>query len=233
MTDTLGILLVDDDKDFCDSIAKYFEGLGSSVITATDPRVLTSMDLNKFRMILLDIDMPRLSGFDVLRHIREQNDQVTTIMVSGRSDLTTRLKSLDMGADFFMAKPIDLAELYLVVKRIIRPKNEFADDDLLDFWRLSRSRHVLISPDSNEFGLSASEFRVLHLLFSSPSEVVSKEELTEAATGRIDLDKTYSRALEVLISRVRSRASTGNVRLPIKALRNTGYVFHGRCDVID
>ena len=229
MNDITEILLVDDDKDFGDSVANYFEIRGSDVITATDPRLLTSMDLNKFRVILLDIDMPRLSGLDVLKFIREQNDHVTTIMVSGRSDLTTRLSSLDNGADFFMAKPIDLAELYLVVQRVVGREEEAASNDPRACWQLSRSRHVLVAPDGDEFGLSASEYRVLDLLFANSPEPVSREELTEAATGRLDIAKTYSRALEVLISRLRTRSSSEGQKLPVKALRNAGYVFHGVC----
>lgn len=227
MNDITEILLVDDDRDFCDSVAHYFEVRGSDVLTATDPRLLTSMDITKFRVILLDIDMPRLSGLDVLKLIREQNDHVTTIMVSGRSDLTTRLSSLDKGADFFMAKPVDLAELYLVVKRIVGHEEGAIHNDLEAYWQLSRSRHALITPNGDEVGLSASEYRVLDLLFANTPEPVSREELTEAATGRIDIAKTYSRALEVLISRLRTRASSGGQKLPVKALRNAGYVFHG------
>lgn len=229
MNDITEILLVDDDKDFCDSVSNYFEMRGSDVITATDPRLLTSMDLNKFRVILLDIDMPRLSGLDVLKLIREQNDHVTTIMVSGRSDLTTRLSSLDNGADFFMAKPIDLSELYLVVQRVVGREEEAIHNDPEAYWQLSRSRLALITPNGDEVGLSASEYRVLDLLFASTPEPVSREELTEAATGRIDIAKTYSRALEVLISRLRTRSSSRGQKLPVKALRNAGYVFHGVC----
>lgn len=232
MNDFAEILLVDDDHDFCDSVANYFEVRGATVLTATDPRLLLSMDLKKLRVILLDIDMPRLSGLDALKVIREQNDHVTVIMVSGRSNLTTRLSSLDRGADFFMAKPIDLAELYLVVQRIVR-EEAMDRNDSEGCWHLSRSRHALITPDGVEYGLSASEFRVVELLFANAPELVSKEELTEAATGRIDIAKTYSRALEVLISRVRSRINSNNVKLPVKALRNAGYVFHGACEVID
>lgn len=233
MGDLSQVLLVDDDHDFCDSVASYFEGRGLAVLTATDARLLHNMDLDDLRVILLDIDMPRLSGLDALEVVRQQNDHVTTIMVSGHSDLNTRLSCLDKGADFFMAKPVDLAELYLVVQRVVGQHDKEAQTDARGCWRLSRSRHVLITPDGDEHGLSTGEFRVFELLLSSAPELVSKEELTEAATGRIDLDKTYSRALEVLVSRVRSRINSNELKLPVKALRNAGYVFHGGCEVVD
>lgn len=233
MGDLSQVLLVDDDHDFCESVASYFEGRGLSVLTATDARLLKNIDLSALRVILLDIDMPKVSGFDALKIIRRQDDQVATIMVSGRSDLTTRLSCLDQGADFFMAKPVDLTELFLVVQRIIGQHDSEAKNSSMASWRLSRSRHVLITPDGGEHGLSTGEFRVFELLLSNAPELVSKEELTEAATGRIDLAKTYSRALEVLISRVRSRINSNEVKLPVKALRNAGYVFHGACEVVD
>lgn len=233
MTDLAAILLVDDDHDFCESVASYFEGHGLAVLTATDARLLKNIDLSALRVILLDIDMPKMSGFDALEIIRRQNDQVTTIMVSGHSDLTTRLSCLDQGADFFMAKPVDLAELFLVVQRVVGQHGKEAQHDVSGCWRLSRSRHVLITPDGYEHGLSTGEFRVFELLLSNAPELVSKEELTEAATGRIDIAKTYSRALEVLISRVRSRVNANDAKLPVKALRNAGYVFHDACEVVD
>lgn len=233
MNDLSAILLVDDDHDFCESVASYFEGRGLSVLTATDARLLKNIDLSALHVILLDIDMPKVSGFDALAIIRQQNNQVTTIMVSGHSDLTTRLSCLDQGADFFMAKPVDLAELFLVVQRVVGQQGSEAQIGSRGCWRLSRSRHVLITPDGDEFGLSTSEFRVLELLLSNAPELVSKEELTEAATGQIDIAKTYSRALEVLISRVRSRINSNDVKLPVKALRNAGYVFHGAAEVVD
>ena len=233
MNDLAAILLVDDDHDFCESVESYFEGRGLSVLTATDARLLQNIDLSALRVILLDIDMPKVSGFDALEIIRRQNDQVTTIMVSGHSDLTTRLSCLDQGADFFMAKPVDLAEVFLVVQRIVGQHNSEGKNGSIASWCLSRSRHVLITPDGDEHGLSTGEFRVFELLLSSAPELVSKEELTEAATGRIDLAKTYSRALEVLISRVRSRVNANDVKLPVKALRNAGYVFHGNGTVVD
>lgn len=233
MGDRSQVLLVDDDHDFCDSVASYFEERGLAVLTATDARLLHSMDLDNLLVILLDVDMPRLSGLDALEIVRHHNDHVTTIMVSGHCDLTTRLSCLDKGADFFMAKPVDLAELYLVVQRVVGQHDKEVQNDARGCWRLSRSRHVLIAPDGEEHGLSTGEFRVFQLLLSSAPELVSKEELTEAATGRIDLAKTYSRALEVLISRVRSRINSNEIKLPVKALRNAGYVFHGAGEMVD
>ena len=233
MDDRAAILLVDDDHDFCESVASYFEERSCTVLTATDPRLLKSMDIKNMRVILLDIDMPRLSGLDVLESIRLQNDRVMTIMISGHSDLNTRLSCLDKGADFFLAKPVDFSELFMVVRRILGQDKFESRESAGAQWLLSRSRHKLISPTGDAIGLSASEFRVFELLCANSPELVSREELTEAATGRMDVSKIYSRALEVLISRVRSRASSNEVKLPVKALRNAGYVFHGNGTVID
>ncbi|PWG15625.1 response regulator transcription factor [Salibaculum griseiflavum] len=233
MVDPAEILLIDDDHDFCDSVSSFFDARSIPVLTATDPRLLQSMSLDCLRVILLDIDMPRLSGIDALPIIRSKSDLITTIMVSGHSDLTTRLSALEKGADFFLGKPVDLPELFLVVSRILG--KQAAEDASISeaHWLLSRNRCALISPTGDAIGLSASEFRVVEALFSHAPEPVSKEELTEAATGRIDVAKTYSRALEVLVSRVRSRVNTSGTKLPIKALRNVGYVFHGNGVVID
>ena len=233
MINPAAILLIDDDYDFCDSVSKYFDARSISVLTATDPRLLQSMSLDGLRVILLDIDMPHLSGFDVLHNIRSRSDLITTIMISGHSDLTARLSALEKGADFFLGKPVDLPELFLVVSRLLGKQAATDTSAIETHWLLSRSRCALISPTGDVIGLSLGEFRVVEALFRHAPEPVSKEELTEAATGRIDIAKAYSRALEVLVSRLRSRANTNENKLAVKALRNVGYVFHGNGTVID
>lgn len=227
------VLLIDDDYVFCVSVAKYFDARSIPVLTATEPRLLNSMKLDDIQVILLDIDMPSLSGLEALELIREQNDHITTIMVSGHDDLTTRLSSLEKGADFFISKPVDLPELFLVVARALDQNATNGRGNSEPEWHLSRSSCALISPIGDATGLSISEFRVFETLLSQAPMPVSKEELTEAATGRLDVAKTYTRALEVLISRVRSRANTNDIKLPVKAMRNAGYVFHGKGTVRD
>ena len=219
------VLIIDDDVDFCGAVSDYLACQGIDALSATDPNILQLVNLDELQVILLDIDMPKLSGFDVLDQIRRRSSNVKIIMVSGYSDLNSRLRCLEEGADFFLAKPIDMHELALVTINA-RGKEKIATKTKT-LWRLSRTAHSLFTPDGDKVGLSAGEYRVLKLLFENSPEVVSKEGLTRVATGRDDHALAYGRALEVLVSRIRSRANFGPHKLPVKALRNIGYVFHG------
>ena len=225
------VLLIDDDVNFCSAVSEHLASQGVDILIATDPSILQLINLDELKVILLDIDMPVLSGFEVLAEIKGRNSDVTVIMVSGHSDLNTRLKCLEEGADFFLAKPIDMQELALVTMRAGRRKTIAAEPEAR--WKLSRTAHSLFTPNGDKVGLSAAEYKVLEVLFVSAPEVASKEALSKAATGRDDRALAYGRGLEVLISRIRSRANVGRHKLPVKALRNVGYVFHGDCHIED
>lgn len=95
------------------------------------------------------------------------------------------------------------------------------------FWLLSQVDCALISPNGNMINLSVSEFRVLELLFRSAPEPVTRKQLTIAMTGKSDDKNIYGRTVEVLISRIRSRMKENAEDLPVKSMRNVGYVFHG------
>jgi DNA-binding response OmpR family regulator len=149
-------------------------------------------------------------------------------MVSGHSDEPTRLGCLNQGAYFFFSKPVHLEELVLVVRRALG-RHDFAPDG--QSWTLVQNQSAVAMPDGHLVGLSSSEYRVLEQLIRQAPNPVSKEVLTQAVTGDAGQTAAFTRALEVMISRLRKRASSDDVRLPIKALRNVGYVFHGSATI--
>lgn len=224
------ILLIDDDADFCESVKLFFAGNNLPLLTITDPRLGQALDYSKVKLVLLDFDMPIITGLDILNEIRKSQKPII-IMVSGHSDERTRLECLRKGADFFFSKPVNLEELRLVVLRALGRTEDI--DPKGNVWTLNRSRLQLTTPDGRRIGLTSSEFRLLEVLIARTPNEATKEELSEAATGRRDSTTGYNRALEVMLSRIRSRASSGDVRLPVKSLRNIGYVFHGAGKIED
>ena len=99
--------------------------------------------------------------------------------------------------------------------------------DKAKVWSLQRANHTLTTPDGRIFVMSSSEFKVMELLIQGGVNGVSKEDLTHAAIGSMDVNHVYSRALEVMISRLRSRVKLNGKTFPIKSVRNKGYIFHG------
>lgn len=146
-------------------------------------------------------------------------------MISGHSDERTPVTMLKDGADFFPAKPVNLEELYLVADRILRKDRAAAVDS--GSWALQRSTMLLNTPDGRQIGLSASEFRVIETLIRRAPDHIDKTELLLAMSSTGKSGSSSLRALEVMLSRLRSRASTQDVILPIRAIRNAGCVFHG------
>jgi two-component system, OmpR family, response regulator len=225
------ILAIDDDHEFLTDLKKYFTARGLAVAVLSDPSLTFTLELGKFRIILLDLDMPELSGRNILAQL-PVNCRPTVIIVSGHSDIDTRLALLRDGADFFISKPVDLRELFLICHQILGrlPAAERSNK----FWKLSRSQHSITSPLGTTFGLTSSEFRILELLMLASQNPVSRDTLISAAMAREGIQTyTFYRSLEVMISRMRSRIGNSESPFPIKAHRNIGYVFHGRGVVED
>jgi DNA-binding response OmpR family regulator len=226
MSDHPDILAIDDDHAFTSDLKAFFHRKGVDVAAISDSILAPALDFHKFKVVLLDLDMPGLSGEEVLARIPADHRPIV-IIVSGHSDLETRIRLLDRGADFFLPKPVDLTEVLLICSRILGRQS--LDMDPGQPWALSRSRHTLRSPEEKIFGLTTSEFRILELLIEASPNVVAKEILAKAVTAREGAAAmTFYRSLEVMISRMRNRFSGPDLPLPIKALRNVGYIFHGK-----
>lgn len=219
------ILLIDDDEDFCAAAKSFFKQQDLSVATISDASVLAAMDLCNFKVILLDLDMPQITGQEVLAGMASDRRPLI-IIVSGRSDLETRMSLLDSGADFFLAKPVDLGELALIAKRALGRSSQTSEDT--KNWVLKRQSMSVVTPEGQSFGLSSSEFRVLEKLFTNAPEATTKSDLVKLSLGQaVSETPQQIRSLEVMISRMRRRFSTDDSPLPIKSLRNVGYIFHG------
>ena len=112
------VLPVNNDYVFCNRVRTYFDTNSLSILASNDPRRLDAVDLNSFKAFPLDIDMSKRSGFEVLKSIQNKNDRIIAIIVSSHSDINTRIVSLEQGADYFLAKPVDLKELLSITKRV-------------------------------------------------------------------------------------------------------------------
>lgn len=223
------IVLIDDDEDFNEYARRYFATRGISTLTLSDPISVVSVDLSKFKCLLLDIDMPKLSGTDILRGL-SIDPRPVVIMVSGKSDRDTRVSHLKMGADQFLAKPVDLEELTWVIERALG--RSYPTERSQGQWILDRPAMMITTPDHQEIGLSAIELHILESLIDSTPEVVSKDALFEIAAQHRGGKQMNSTAFEVMISRLRTRASTKEHKLPVKAVRSHGYIFQGKGVII-
>ena len=220
------ILAIDDDQNFVRDLKKYFSDRGIQIATMSDPILAHAIRFSQFKVILLDLDMPDISGQTVLKMI-PPSPRPSVIVVSGLDDANTKLDILSQGADFFLSKPLNFNEALLICSRITSRNAISRTPELV--WSLLRSNQSILSPSGAIFGLTTSEFRILELLIVASPDVVTKESLAKAIGGYAKMDaSSFFRSIEVLISRMRNRCSTSDQILPIKALRNVGYIFYGK-----
>jgi two-component system, OmpR family, response regulator len=213
------ILVIEDEARILSFVSRALEAEGYTVSAAPDGREGLRLALNgSCDLVVLDLLIPAVDGLSVLRRLSHERPQLPVLVLSARSDLNTKLRSFDLGAIDYIAKPFALDELLARVRAQLR--RGIADDGnlvragalVLDLAR--RHAHV----DGVLATLSDREFRVLHHLAVHAGEVVSRERLLAEVWG-YDFDPR-SNVVEVCMRRLRQKLGEG---APIETVRNAGY----------
>ena len=221
------ILIVDDDTELTDLLVQYLEPEGFNIVCAHDGESGIKKALNvPFDAIILDVMLPKLNGFEVLKAIREHLD-TPVLMLTARGDDIDRIVGLEIGADDYLAKPCNPRELVARLRAILRrtqkvpihrPIIEYGDI-VLDCAK----RVVTLSGVPLE--LTNAEFNILEMLMKSPGQAFSKEELTEYALGR--KYTAYDRSIDVHISNLRNKlGNNASGEDLVKTIRGFGYLFN-------
>jgi len=221
------LLLVDDDASLAAMVHEYLELHGFEVtVLGTGELVLEHIAASTPDLLILDVMLPGIDGFTVLRQIREQYD-LPVIMLTARGEESDRILGLMHGADDYLPKPFNPLELTARIKAILKRSKSpvpSADDRLsigplvLDLKRIElRCRAAPVK-------LTAAELRVLEQLMRHPDAVLSRAELTETALGRTI--EPYDRSIDTLVSKLRGKlANAGVSRDCIRGLRGHGYAL--------
>ena len=213
------ILVIEDEARILSFVSRALEAEGYTVAAAPDGREGLRLALTgSCDLVVLDLLIPAIDGLSVLRRLSHERPQLPVLILSARSDLQTKLRSFDLGAIDYIAKPFALDELLARVRAQLR--RGIADDGnlvragalVLDVAR--RHAHV----DGVLVPLSDREFRVLHHLAVHAGEVVSRERLLAEVWG-YDFDPR-SNVVEVCMRRLRQKLGEG---APIETVRNAGY----------
>ncbi|MEC5344329.1 response regulator transcription factor [Brenneria populi] len=221
------ILLVDDDVELGNMLSEYLNAEGFVTSRAlTGKEGIEGAMSGEYTAIILDIMLPDMSGIDVLRQIRK-NQQLPVIMLTAKGDNIDRVIGLEMGADDYMPKPCYPRELVARLRAVLRryddrPSKE-QDDSVASYGDLALNPATRSSEWRGQaFDLTASEFNLLELLLRSPERVVSKDELSEKCLGR--RREAYDRSVDVHISNIRQKLSAleGNT-MTIETVRSVGY----------
>jgi two-component system response regulator RegX3 len=176
------VLLVDDEPDILAPVRYALERDGFTAVVALDgERGLELARQERFDVVVLDVMMPRLSGLDVCRELRNESD-VPIIMLTARDDEVDRVLGLELGADDYVTKPFSTAELLSRIRAILRRQqlDRAAGGATREAAgiRIDLNQHR-VSVDGEEVELTPSEFRVLLLLVDSPGQVFTREQIME------------------------------------------------------
>ncbi|MGL5084293.1 MAG: response regulator transcription factor [Clostridium sp.] len=178
------ILVVDDEREIRDAIEIYLRGEGMKVYKAKDGiEALELLDMEKIHLIVLDIMMPRLDGIKTCLKIREKRN-MPIIMLSAKTDDVDKILGLNVGADDYLSKPFNHLELVARVKSQLRryekPLDIEASEDVIQIKDLiinSKERVIILRGE--EIKVTATEFKILHLLVSNLGKVFSIKEIYE------------------------------------------------------
>lgn len=226
-TDTRRILLVEDEKTIRDTVAAYLEREGYWVTTAEDGQVaIDNFSKHRFDLVVLDLMLPKVSGEQVCRAIRDSSD-VPIIMLTAKGELEDRVAGLELGADDYLVKPFSPRELVARVRALLRRAHVGAEPqrDRLVYGPLEIdvAGHKAFL-NGEELDLTASEFKLLTTLSRYPGRVYSRMELVEKVLG-YDFEG-YERTIDSHVKNLRAKLDD-DPREPtfIYTVHGVGYRF--------
>lgn len=216
------ILVVEDNPELAATLEQLLRGLGHAVDTVEDgdgaDAVLTA---ENFDLVVLDLGLPGLDGLEVLKRLRHRRDQTAVLVLTARGALDDRVKGLDLGADDYLTKPFDVAELEARVRALLR-RRIGAQGGVVTVGPLAfdvgRRRATL---HGEPLDLPRRELDLLEALVVRGERVVSKRELADGISS-LDEPLTES-AVELYMSRLRRKLEPAGLR--IRSLRGLGYML--------
>lgn len=196
------ILLVDDDQSLASLLQEYLQQEGFCCDIASDGELsLQALEQQTYSLVILDIMLPKISGIEVLKRIRQRFSQLPVIMLTARGDDIDRIVGLELGADDYLPKPCNprelLARMRAILRRSQKPQSQASGPLKLEPQQMQASLFDQI------LDLTATEFKILQTLARDVGEMVDKNILSEAALGR-PLGR-YDRSVDVHVSNVRKK----------------------------
>ncbi|MBD3917529.1 response regulator transcription factor [Paenibacillus sp. PR3] len=222
------IFVVDDDEKITSLLRRSLAFEGYEVHIANDGQSgLKLLQQDDPDLLILDVMMPIMDGWEVCRRVREAGSNVPVLMLTAKDDIQDRVKGLDLGADDYLIKPFALEELLARVRALLRRKPDKQEsDNRLQFEDLTLdldSREALRA--GRRIELTAKEFDLLHLFMQNPRRVLTRDSIMDKIWG-YDYSGE-SNVLEVYIAMLRQKTEVGSEKRIIQTVRGTGYVLRG------
>ena len=212
------ILLAEDDASQADSIKTWLEMDGYSVDwVERGDHALLAIEQHAYDCVLLDRGLPKATGDDILRRLRQLHPKTPVIFITARDSIADRVEGLDLGAHDYLVKPFSLEELSARVRAQLRVQHQQVDNHL-NFAELTLDTQAKTLHKNNELiALTSREYQILHKMMLHPEHIMTREQLEESlyAWG----DEIESNAIEVFIYQLRKKIGSHY----IKTVRRLGY----------
>lgn len=219
------ILLIDDDVELCAMLTEYLGRYGFHVraVHRGDTGLKAALE-KSYALVLLDVMLPGLEGFEVLRRIRAESP-VSVLLLTARGEDVDRIVGLEIGADDYLSKPFNPRELLARMRAILRRSQTVATPQEQTVLRVEglelngAARTVL--QDGKKIELTDVEFALLEALMRAPGKVVAREEISESVLGR--KFHPFDRSLDMHVSRLRRKLGEQGGEERVKTIRGVGY----------
>lgn len=216
------VLIVDDEVKLADALAELFKQhkiLADVVYDGEDG--LFYAKNGDYDVVILDVMMPRMNGYEVVQRLRQNKNNVPVIMLTAKEEVSARVKGLDCGADDYLTKPFATEELLARVRALARRQSEMIYDTISYKDITLNTSNYKLECGNKSVSLGAKEYEILKLLLTNPTQVISKDTIISKVWG-LDCDITENN-VEAYMSFIRKKLFYVGSKLNILTKRMLGY----------
>ena len=218
------ILLVEVEIDLNNVVTKYLKKNGYSIDSIFDgEEALDYLRYGEYDLVILDIMMPKVNGFEVIKELRNNGDNTAILMLTARDSADDKVKGLDLGADDYIVKPFDFNELLARIRAVVRRKYGNSSNRLVIGDLILDTSEKSVTRAGKQIELTGKEYEVLEYLMQSKNRILSRDQIKEHVW---DFDyEGDSNIIDVLIKNIRKKIDVEDGKKIIYTKRGLGYVI--------
>ena len=218
------ILLAEDEVDLNNVVTRYLKKNGYSVDSVLDgEEALDYLEYGEYDLVILDIMMPKVDGFEVIKKLRDKGNHTSILMLTARDNADDKVKGLDLGADDYIVKPFDFNELMARIRAVVRRKYGNSSNRLVIGDLILDTSEKSVTRAGKQIELTGKEYEVLEYLMQSKNRILSRDQIKEHVW---DFDyEGDSNIIDVLIKNIRKKIDIEDGKQIIYTKRGLGYVI--------
>ena len=218
------ILLEEDEVDLNNVVTRYLKKNGYSVDSVLDGEEGGEyLEYGEYDLVILDIMMPKVDGFEVIKKLRDKGNHTSVLMLTARDSADDKVKGLDLGADDYIVKPFDFNELMARIRAVVRRKYGNSSNKLVIGDLILDTSEKSVTRAGRQIELTGKEYEVLEYLMQSKNRILSRDQIKEHVW---DFDyEGDSNIIDVLIKNIRKKIDIEDGKQIIYTKRGLGYVI--------